>query len=80
MRLSADTNDVGYDPVESPMAEVYLDGVLMKYCITADEERGQVKVYVLDAAGEMVINPVTNDIRTEWRTGQVKIVLKEHQA
>lgn len=45
MRKSVQKSDVGYDPVAYLRYEVYLDGLKVQKCVTADEELGVVFVY-----------------------------------
>lgn len=54
MRISVDTNDPGYrDDVPLWGAKVYLDGVLLDACVTADEEHGLAICYDLSPEGKL---------------------------
>ncbi|WP_232629158.1 hypothetical protein [Methylobacterium sp. Leaf118] len=78
MRISIDQRDSGWAKLEEwggqlCEARIFLDGVRMKYCITADEELGEVLVYAQDDAGECIKDD--DGRRKEWRYGQVQIVM-----
>lgn len=45
MRKSVNQGDPGYDP-EAFKYEVFLDGVRLEHCFTADEELGEAHVYL----------------------------------
>ncbi len=66
MRLSADKDDPGYGPAYLT-AKVLLDGVELKDCITADEERGECLCFLPTATG--------TQLDTEMRCGKVEIIL-----
>lgn len=66
MRLSADKNDPGYGPGYIN-AKVFLDGVELKDCVTADEEKGECLCFLPEAGGTMST--------TEIRRGKVEIIL-----
>lgn len=55
MRKSVKQGDPGYDP-EAFKYEVFLNGVRLEHCFTADEELGEAHVYLsreeAEAAGE----------------------------
>lgn len=47
MRISIDQNDPGYIHFSNTNAvDVYLDGIKLNKCITADEEKGEVICYI----------------------------------
>jgi hypothetical protein len=74
MRLSMDKDDPGYDPGYDPArgihAKVLLDGVEVKNCLTADEEKGEVVVLRLDLQPGGEASPPR-----ETRRGKVRIIL-----
>lgn len=74
MRLSVDAEDPGYSPAARG-ATVFLDGVMVRDCVTADDERGEVIVFKHDADGKPLIDWVNQCIVKERRRGQVRIVL-----
>lgn len=75
MRLSADINDPGYGPSYAS-AKVFLDDVELHDCVTADEERGEVLVYMRDESNKLRTDPDDpHKILAEWKRGVVKIVL-----
>lgn len=79
MRLSADRGDPSFGP-DYHRAEVFLDGVKLDCCITADEEAGEVLVYRTDANGDPVIAANGGRGETEIRRGVVKIVIEKESA
>ena len=74
MKLSADPDDLAYNrELLARKPKVYFNGVERKDVQTADEERGRIAVYVLDANG----NPHCDDrgvILMQTLKGDVKIV------
>ena len=48
MRLSVDTKDPGFDPVKSIHHEVFLDSKKLDMCITADTDKGEAVIILLD--------------------------------
>jgi hypothetical protein len=52
MRLSVNQDDRGYGP-EAFYAKVFLDGIELKNCVTADEELGEVVLFTETAATEV---------------------------
>ena len=83
MRVSADKTDDGYRYFAMLKANgkdvfVFLDGVEVKNCVTADDERGFVIRYVPDEHGDVQIDPVDNNrIWEERLTGVVEIKIRE---
>ena len=72
MRLSVITSDPGFDPIKTNM-KVFLDGVYLDNCLTADEEEGMVLIYSKDKNG-LYIRLGMSEIQTEVKYGKVKIV------
>jgi len=69
MRISANSDDIGYQAYMQSLADrktvtVRLDGVEQSVCITADEEAGSLVRCVLDAQGRAQIDP--NDKESIW--------------
>ncbi len=73
MRISTQKCDPGYCPQMAGKSKVFLDGKELKYCITADEEKGRAFVYKLNDDGKPYIEPGTDEAATEWLTGNVRI-------
>jgi hypothetical protein len=65
MRISMDENDPAYDPYRAFGAKVFLDGVELKNCLTADEEFGAVQV----------LAPIGETLQRATLYGVVKVVL-----
>lgn len=74
MRVSLDKTDRGYGPLIRRVREVYLDGVAVKYAITADEELGLVVAYAFDEAG-MVLVDLDGTLVRDMRRGRVTVEL-----
>jgi hypothetical protein len=75
MRISIVDGDPGY--IDAPLRNRYtilLDGVIVKYVLTADEELGMVEVYKTYETGELVLNEAKSDLVTEKKMGRVKLV------
>jgi len=73
MRVSTVTTDPGYDPnLDIYTIHVTLNGVGVKYCITADEEEGYVICYQVDENGGIMHDNI--DIITQRIFGKVKII------
>ncbi|HRO03126.1 MAG TPA: hypothetical protein PLS69_05935 [Terricaulis sp.] len=69
-----DPSDVGYDERLGRRAHILLNGAPLAYCITADEEAGEVVVIVRDARGRPALSE--NGKRLTQRIwGDVKIVI-----
>lgn len=69
MRISVD--DPGYDA--RARYDVFLDGVAVKRCFTADEAEGYVVVAAVDEHGCMYLNAAKTDVVSETRYGRVRI-------
>lgn len=76
MRVSVEENDPGYGAL-APRAKVFLDGVQIDHCVTADDTTGECVVYVLgaDGAPQMTGPQCGAKPMTEVRRGDVKIVV-----
>jgi hypothetical protein len=73
MRISVDKNDPGFDERRAMDATVYLDGVEIRNCVTADEELGECICFVLDRHGPLQ-DDGSYETLTEVKRGVVKIV------
>lgn len=72
MRLSVRHGDPGLC-AEAYRARVFLDGVELKHCFTADEEKREVHCYATDQAGKLIVDG--DCIKEEIKRGRVEIVL-----
>lgn len=54
--------------------KILLDGVDVKYCVTADEDLGYVDVYVKDSQGNFKVDELTREVITERFYGKVEII------
>ena len=79
MRMSARESDPGYENLNFN-CYIYLDGVIIENCFTADEEMGVVYCYQTDGSGGFKITESGEDIEDiediELR-GEVKIIIRE---
>lgn len=79
MRVSSNTDDPGYQQFmvareNGKTVRAFLDGVDVKGCTTADEERGFVIRCVLDSDGKAQIDPSNPEVLWEERVeGHVEI-------
>lgn len=79
MRVSANKDDAGYSQFNVAMehgkpVRIFLDGVEVKKCVTADDEHGFVIRHVLDGDGNVQIDPIDKTKVWEERvTGKVEI-------
>ena len=73
MRISADSKHRDYSPA-SLHAKVYLDGVELRNCVTADEELGTAECFRMDSTGRLVANSC-GDAEMETLRGQVRFDL-----
>jgi hypothetical protein len=55
MRTSSDPQDPGFANFIPGKWEVYLDGRLVKQCVTADEEQGFVVLHSVDDYGHVIV-------------------------
>lgn len=81
MRMSVDCDDPGYlnwisVDRDSRKVAVYLDDVLIRDAVMADEEAGVVRRFCR-ANGEFVLDATNERISTEDLSGVVKIVLTD---
>lgn len=78
MRISTTADDRAYNPdARSIVRDVLLDGVAIQDCLTADEEAGEVIVFVREADGRRLkFTEGGDEILTEVRHGRVQIVLR----
>ncbi|MCP5017550.1 MAG: hypothetical protein GY938_20110 [Ketobacter sp.] len=75
MRISVRSTDPGYS-ANAVGTRVYLDGIRLTQCFTADDELGVVYCYELDKNGLIMIDPETGDSLKEIELcGNVEIVL-----
>lgn len=81
MRISVDERDPGYRTYcewggRLSGAKVFLNGVEMQRCVTADEELGEVLIF---STGERASLSAARfgGWPTEWLRGEVKIVMPE---
>jgi hypothetical protein len=73
MRISTDHLDPGYS-VFAHRCAVRLDGAPLKHCVTADEERGEAVVYVIDPSTDKpVLDSFSRRLRTKFVRGHVQI-------
>ena len=73
MRLSVKKSDPGYRP-DAHQYKPYLNGVLVKNCFTADEDRGYVLVYKTDENGNYLLNELRTEILTKKLFGKVELI------
>lgn len=74
MRISTRPDDPGYGAyLRGSGAEVFLDGVEIGRCLTADDQLGLVVVYKVHPDGSLCIDRKTNEVLTETLYGKVKI-------
>lgn len=57
--------------------EIYLDGVLLKLCVMADDVEGIVERYAMSELGVPVCDKETGDPITEVLAGKVQIILNK---
>ena len=55
-----------------------LNGEEVKHCVTADEELGEVLVWLTDEAGKIIVEG--DEVRSEWRRGKVEVILPARDA
>ena len=73
MRKSVKKDDKGYDPNAAMNYEVWLNGLKVDDCFTADEESGEVWVHVKDNEGRLVLDLEKNEIKSKCLKGKVEI-------
>jgi hypothetical protein len=75
MRISVNRDDPGFTDRASE-CEIYLDGVKITHCITADEELGKAECYKLNEWGNPFISEANpGEFETETRRGVVHVVV-----
>lgn len=70
MRVSVHKTDVGYSH-EAVWFNVYLDGVKLERCFTADEELGEAWVYKADENGKLIM--AGGEVVKECLRGRVEL-------
>jgi len=78
MRKSVKKNDKGYDPYAGMHYEVWLNGLKVDDCFTADEESGEVWIYVKDNEGWFIIDLEKNEVKSKCLKGKVEIKGAKH--
>lgn len=74
MRTSVDPQDPGHKNFSPGKWDIYLDGKLVRYCITADEEEGFVLFHAADETGKILIDKAINETIKQTSRGKVQIV------
>jgi uncharacterized protein (DUF39 family) len=74
IRVSVRVDDPGYVGERFPIADVYLDGVPLRHCFTADERTGEAWCYATDAAGKFIIDG--DHLRERYVRGNVRVVMR----
>lgn len=82
MRLSTDPADPGFDHwrrlrLARKRPQVFLDGVELRCCFTADEEARTVVQAVLDERGMSVLDRATERVKRRTLHGDVRIVITD---
>ncbi len=72
MRISVWKDDPSYSP-DAKYYRPYLDGVLLKYCFTADEELGEAWVYQTDENGKLMLDETKKKLLTKVLKGEVEL-------
>jgi hypothetical protein len=75
MRISVEQTDAGYDNFlrYGKGVIILINGEKNERCITAHEELGIAKCYVVDENGKLVMDGLAP--RTEWVKGDIKVVV-----
>lgn len=77
MRVSVDKADPGYR-VDAYQFQAFLDGQeISTRCVTADEDVGEVVVFVLDEQGNLQVNEQRDAVVKETLRGKVEIRRRE---
>lgn len=76
MRMSVRENDKGYKNLNFN-CDVYLDGVVVENCFTADEEAGVVYCYETYDNGEFKISGSGEGINEIELKGKVEIIIRD---
>lgn len=72
MRVSVLKGDPSYT-ADAYWYEAYLDGEKLSHCVTADEERGEAVVQVLDGQGRPKLNAALGIVETQLVRGRVTV-------
>ena len=72
MRLSVRENDLGYH-LGSWWARIFVDGIEVKWCFTADEELGEAWCYATNENGVPFLNADMEKLQEECLHGKVEI-------
>lgn len=75
MRISINEKDRGFHPL-AYLAKVKFNGVEIKNCFTADEERGEAHCYIIGESGHSLANR-DNEPLKEIKHGKVEIIIPE---
>ncbi len=78
MRISADERDAGFAywnmaRANGKNARIFLDDEEIGDVVTADEDRGFIKVVLRDASGRLQLDASGENILTEIRKGTVRV-------
>jgi len=71
MRLTVLDDDPGIKVHPDPRIKVYLDGAEIKFCLTADDEKGEIITAVTDERGWMVAE--NGEVKRQTLYGSVRI-------
>lgn len=79
MRLSVDKDDPGYKPeLLAKSVRVFVNGIQIAYCVTADEEKRVVYCHVEEEHSKnLKRDPVTRELVVVERRGDVAIVFDD---
>jgi hypothetical protein len=77
MRISVDPSDRAYTGERYYGATVSLDGVVLRDCVTADDEIGEIVIFKRDKDGNLILNKQRDWFVRQPLTGKVKIELGE---
>ena len=78
MRVSIDKRDPGYKHFSS-IYKIKFNGEDAKYIVTADEEKGYVVRYVLDAEGKPTVAPDGRHYVLETVAGKVEVNIRDQE-
>ncbi|WP_208952662.1 hypothetical protein [Rahnella sp. ChDrAdgB13] len=71
MRLTVLDDDPGIKVHPCSRIKIFLDGVEVKFCLTADDEKGEIIIPVTDARGLMVAE--NGEVKRQTLYGTVRI-------
>lgn len=66
--------------VDAHRAQVFFNGAPISLCTMADEERGEVIVYVTDRTGRILISEATGDALAQTAHGSVSVFIAQCHA